>query len=103
MALPTNANGKKEWATGLVGLRMKVPGSWWDNSDISEHQLHAGKMHCINFEQTQNQNYCQLQLYDIHEPDLYPMRYDAALLNMPTKLVPHIVASGFQSSSLLAQ
>ena len=80
MAIPINANVEKEWATGLVGLRMKVPGSWWDKIDSSGHQLHTGKIHSINFEQTQNQNYWQLQLDDVvDELDLYPMKYYAVL------------------------
>ena len=56
-----------------------MPGSWWHNSDSSGHQLHAGKIHSIDFQKSQNQNYWQLQLDDVDEPDLYPMRYDAVL------------------------
>ena len=54
MVVPANANVNIECATGLVvRLRMKVPGSWWDNNDSSGHQqLHDGKIHSINFEQT---------------------------------------------------
>ena len=79
MAIPANANANKEWATGLVGLRMKVPASWWDNSDDTAHQLHPGKIHSVDFRKSQNQNYWNLQLDDVDEPDLYPMRYDAVL------------------------
>ena len=105
MAIPTNANVDKEWATSLVGLRMKVPGSWWDNSDSSGHQLHAGKIHSIDFQKSQNRNqtYWQLQLDNVDEPDLYPMRYDTVLkyadecspsyssFRLPAQLVPNPV------------
>ena len=57
MDILPNANVDKEGATGLVGLRMKVQGSWWDNSGDSVHQLHAGKIHSIDFRKSQNQNY----------------------------------------------
>ena len=100
MAIPTNANVHKEWATGLVGLRIKVPGSWWNNSDSTGHQRYAGKVHSIDFQQSQNQNYWQLQLDNVDESDLYPMRFDAALkyadetcpsyssFRLPAQLIP---------------
>ena len=71
MVAPANAN--KEWATGLVRLRIEVPSSWWDNNNDSSgspHQLYEDKIHSVNFEQTQNQNYWQLQLDNVDEPDL---------------------------------
>ena len=59
---------------------MKVPGSWWDNiSDSSENELHAGKIHSINFDPIETQNYWRLQLDDVNERDLYSMRHDAIL------------------------
>ena len=103
MVVPTNANVDKEWATTLVGLRMKVPGSWWDNTDSSGNHLHPGKIHSINFAQIENQNYWQLQLDDVDEPELYPMRYDAVVayadescpsyssFRLPVELVPNPV------------
>ena len=60
MVVPTNANVDKEWAsTGLVGLRMEVPGSWWDknNNSSGNHGVHLGKIHSINFAQNENPNY----------------------------------------------
>ena len=33
----------------------------------------------MDFDQIKNQNYWQLQLDDVNEPDLYPMRYDVVL------------------------
>ena len=62
---------------------MKVPDSWWIHShnsgSSSGNHLHAGKIHFIDFEQNKNQNYWQLLLDNVDEPDLYPMRYDAVL------------------------
>ena len=78
MVVPANADVNKKLATSLVGLRMKVLGSWWDNSDSSGHQLHDGKIHFIDFEENENRIF-QLQLDDVDEPDLYPMRYHAVL------------------------
>ena len=57
---------------------MKVPDSWWVHSGSSGNELHPGKIHSINFEQTKNRIF-QLQLDDVDEPDLHPMRYDAVL------------------------
>ena len=76
MANPTNTNINKE---SLVGLRMRISGSWWDNCGSSGNELHPGKIHSINFDLFENQNYWQLQLDDVNEPDLYPMRYYAVL------------------------
>ena len=106
MDIPTNANVDKEWATSLVGLRMNVPGSWWNNntsdSGINGIILHPGKIHSINFQQHRNQSFL-LQLDDIDEPELYPMRYDAVVafadecsesyssFRLPSHLVPNPV------------
>ena len=75
MAIPLNFNVDKEWATGLVGLRMKVPDSWWvytgsstSNNDSSGNELHAGRIHSMDFEQTKNVIF-KLQLDDVDEPD----------------------------------
>ena len=90
---------------------MKVTGSWWDNSDSSRHQLHAGKIHSFDFQQTQNQNYWQLQLDDVNEPDFYPMRYDDvrkyaddtcslySSFRLPAQLVPNPVSKTATPSS----
>ena len=60
---------------------MQVPGSLRNkrgDSCSSGIILHAGKIHCIDFEENKNR-FFQLQLNDVNEPDLYPMRCDAAL------------------------
>ena len=80
---------------------MKNPASWWENSgDSSGHQLHTRKIHSVHFQKRKNQNYWQLQLGDVDEPDLYVMRYDAVLkyadetcpsyssFRLPAQLVP---------------
>ena len=102
MAVPTNANVDKEWATGLIGLRMEVPGFWCDNSDISGKHLHSGKIHLINFEENKNRIF-QLQPDDVNEPDSCPMIYYAVLkyadetcpsyssFRLPVQLVPNPV------------
>eukprot|EP00532_Pseudo-nitzschia_australis_P014256 CAMPEP_0168278384 /NCGR_PEP_ID=MMETSP0141_2-20121125/19841_1 /TAXON_ID=44445 /ORGANISM="Pseudo-nitzschia australis, Strain 10249 10 AB" /LENGTH=56 /DNA_ID=CAMNT_0008221111 /DNA_START=21 /DNA_END=191 /DNA_ORIENTATION=- len=55
MGIPTNANVDKEWAPSLVGLRMNVSGSWWNNntsdSGINRIILHPGKIHSVDFQQ----------------------------------------------------
>ena len=55
MVVLANANTHKKWATGLVRLTMKVPGSRWDNINSSGHQLHDRKIHYIDFEENRNQ------------------------------------------------
>ena len=62
---------------------------------------YAGKNHSIDFQKSQNQNYWKLQLDNVDEPDLYPMRYDAVLkyanktclsyssFRLPVQLVPN--------------
>ena len=110
MVIPTNANGNadidKEWATSLVGLRMKVSGSWWTNSTGNTSSsgiiLHPGKIHSVDFQAHRNRFFL-LQLDDVDEPELYPMRYDAVLayadecselydsFRLPSELVPNPV------------
>ena len=53
--------------------------SWRNNSDSSGNHLHPGKIHSVNFDQIENQNYWQLQLDYVDESELYPMKYDAVL------------------------
>ena len=89
----------------LVGLGMNVPGSWWNKSDNSRTVLHLLKIHSIDFDQIENQNYLRFQSLDnVDEPELYLMRYDAVLayadecssspyssFRLSVELVPHPV------------
>ena len=60
---------------------MKVPDSLVHTGSTSGSDLHhAGKIHSIDFQKSQNQNYWNLQLDNVDEPDLYPMKYDAVLV-----------------------
>ena len=79
MGLHTNAKVNKEPTRSLVGLKIKVLDTWWNNSDSSGNILHPGRIHSIDFAQKKNQNYWQLQLDDVAEPELYHMRYTDVL------------------------
>ena len=57
---------------------MKVPAYSWQNHSVrSGNHLYPGKNHFINFEQ--NQRHFQLQLDNLDEPELHPIRYETIL------------------------
>ena len=62
-----------EWAESLVGLRVKVPDSWWVNFDGGE--LNVGVIAAVDFTQPR-QTYFQLEI-DSELGAYYPMRYDS--------------------------
>ena len=75
MAGSTAINIVREWATRLVGLRMKVEERWWQGCKGTK--LYTGKLTGIDFGK-EKENYVILELND--EPgDPYHMRYDAVL------------------------
>lgn len=64
----------KEWAESLIGLRLKVPGSWWKD-EADKRRLFPCVVQQVDFEQDRRR-YFQIKV--LEEGDtLYPMRYDA--------------------------
>ena len=64
----------KEWAESLIGLRLKVPGSWWKD-EADKRRLFPCIVQQVDFEQDRRR-YFQIKV--LEEGDtLYPMRYDA--------------------------
>ncbi|KAL3822157.1 LOW QUALITY PROTEIN: hypothetical protein ACHAXA_011702, partial [Cyclostephanos tholiformis] len=61
----------QKWAQTLVGLRMKVPGNWWNG--CNDKALYAGRIASINFS---DDTKCYFIL-ELDTGETYPMRYDA--------------------------
>ncbi len=64
----------KEWASSLVGLQLKVPGSWW-HGEPDKKRLFQCVVSQVDFDQP-NRKYFQIKVIEEGE-SLYPMRYDA--------------------------
>ena len=62
------------WAESLVGLRLKVPGSWWHGEPRKRH-LFACKVAKVDFTK-ENRKYFQIDVLE-ESGVLWPMRYDA--------------------------
>jgi hypothetical protein len=64
----------REWAESLVGLRLKVPGSWW-HGEQNKKKLFPCKVAQVDFSQTQRRYFRVEVLEELGT--LYSFRYDA--------------------------
>ena len=83
----------RRWVESLVGLRLKVPGIWWNG--CTDKTLYAGRIARINFSD-ETERYFILTL---DTGGSYPMRYDAVRKYADKELPEKLPAAESQSAS----
>jgi len=85
----------QKWAQSLVGLRLKVPGIWWNN--CTDKIFYAGRISKINF----SDKFERYFILELDTGESYPMRYDAVRMYADKDLPEKPPGAESQSASRL--